>query len=135
MACSSDDKKAAPVAAKGALRLPESIVINKKHPLAKYLELAGYRLTEKGEGKLDVRLGVVNHSDADITDLEIAVTLRPNTGKEDEPPVCSFKTKVPAIGPQEIKDVTVQVPTKLRVYEMPDWQFLRGEFEILAPAP
>jgi hypothetical protein len=42
---------------------------------------------------------------------------------------------VASLGPQENKDVTVTVPTKLRLYELPDWQFLRAQFEITSPAP
>jgi len=41
----------------------------------------------------------------------------------------------PRWGPQEIKDVTASTETKLRIYEMPDWQFIRAEVEILAPEP
>jgi hypothetical protein len=42
---------------------------------------------------------------------------------------------VPSLGPQEVKDISATALTKLRIYEMPDWQFIRAEVEITSPAP
>jgi hypothetical protein len=116
---------------------PEAImtVIANKHPLAKYLELSGYRLTENGVGKLTVKFVVVNHSEADIGDLTLKVRLVTTAAKPEDPPITEFEAKVPALGPQEIKDVSATATTKLRIYELPDWQFIRAEVEILSPAP
>jgi hypothetical protein len=61
------------------------------------------------------------------------VDLRTTAGKSDDPPVCSFSTKIAALGPLELKPVTVMVPTKLRIYELPDWQFLKPDFRITSP--
>ena len=65
----------------------------------------------------------------------LAISFAGTAAKPGDEPVATFEAKVPSVGPEETKDVTVEVPTKLRIYELPDWQFLRGEFEILAPAP
>jgi len=43
--------------------------------------------------------------------------------------------KVPALGPLETRDVSAAGKTTLRAYEMPDWQFLRADYEILSPKP
>ncbi len=106
-----------------------------KHPLNKYIEVMGFRMAEQGAGKLKITFAVVNHSDADIGDLGLKIKLTTSAAKPDDPPVAEFETKIPSLGPQENKDVTVNVPTKLRIYELPDWQFLRGQFEITSPAP
>lgn len=106
-----------------------------KHPLAKYLELVGLRMAESGPGKLKITFGVVNHSDADIGNLALKVHLTTSVAKPDDPPIADFDANVPDLGPQENKDVSVVVPTKLRIYELPDWQFLRAKFEITAPSP
>jgi len=132
-ACSSPDTKPG----KSSLPAPSpgvSVAIN-KHPLAKYLELVGYRMAESGAGKLKITFGVVNHSDADIGDLGLHVKLVTSAAKPEDPPIAEFDAKVPSLGPQENKDVSVIVPTKLRIYELPDWQFLRDQFEITSPAP
>src|SRR5579885_647564 len=106
-----------------------------KHPLNKYIEVMGFRMAEQGAGKLKITFAVVNHSDADIGDLGLKIKLTTSASKPEDPPVAEFEAKVPSLGPGENKDVTVTVPTKLRIYELPDWQFLRAQFEITSPAP
>jgi hypothetical protein len=103
-----------------------------KHRYAKLIELAGFRVTEKSPGHLEVRFGAVNHSIADLGEIELTVNLKARTAKEEEPPFASFPCKV-SLGPLEWKDVVVDIPTKLRVYELPDWQFIRATFDITAP--
>lgn len=131
--CSSPPPPAKPAKA-GA---PESTVTTfaAKHPLGKYLELSGYRLAEKGAGKLAVKLVVINHSEADIGDLTLKIRLVTTAAKPEDPPITEFEAKVPSLGPQEIKDVSAMANTKLRIYELPDWQFIRAEVEITSPAP
>jgi hypothetical protein len=114
---------------------PTSAVPTKKHPLTKYVELVGFRLSEAGGGKLKVKFVVVNHSEADIGDLGVRVRLTTSSAKPGDPPIGEFDVKVPSLGPEEIQDVTAAVPTKLRIYELPDWQFLKAEFEITSPQP
>ncbi len=112
---------------------PTSAVPTKKHPLAKYVELVGFRMTEAGGGKLKIRFVVVNHSEADIGDLAVKVRLSTSSAKPEDPPIAEFEAKVPSLGPEEIQEVTAMVPTKLRIYELPDWQFIKAEFEITSP--
>jgi len=114
---------------------PTSATPTKKHPLAKYIELVGFRLSEAGGGKLKVKFVVVNHSEADIGDLGVRVRLTTGSAKPDDDPIATFDVKVPALGPEEIQDVSATTPSKLRIYELPDWQFLKAEFEILSPQP
>ena len=106
-----------------------------KHPLAKYLELSGYRLSETAAGKVTVKFVVVNHSEADIGDLTLKIRLVTTAAKPEDPPITEFEAKVPSLGPQEVKDISATALTKLRIYEMPDWQFIRAEVEITSPAP
>lgn len=109
--------------------------VNTSNPVAKYIELVGLRVTERSPGHLIVQFGVVNHSEADVGDVKMAVKLGTTAAKPGEPPLISFNSQVSRLGPSELKDVTVEVPTKLRVYELPDWQFLKAEFEITEPKP
>ncbi|HEV2689774.1 MAG TPA: hypothetical protein VGV35_14530 [Bryobacteraceae bacterium] len=105
----------------------------RSNPVAKYIELVGFRVGEKSAGHLQVEFGVVNHSEADIGDLKMDVNLRTSAAKAGDPPLVTFSAKVPALGPSELKQVTVDVPTALRVYELPDWQFLKADFQIAEP--
>ncbi len=55
--------------------------------------------------------------------------------KPTDDPVAEFDAKIPALGPQETQELTATAATKLRVYELPDWQFIRADFDITSPAP
>lgn len=132
-ACSSPDTNA--TKKKGPPEPPGAATAVGKNPLAKYLEVVGFRLAEEGPGKLKVTFGVVNHSEADMGDLTLKIRLTTTAAKPDDPPITEFDAKVPNLGPQEMKDVTATAPTKLRIYELPDWQFLRGTFEVVSPGP
>jgi len=107
---------------------------NTSNSIAKYIELVGFRITEKGAGHLIVQFAVVNHSEADIGDVKMNVNVGTTAAKPGDPPLISFPAQVSHLGPSELKDVTVEVPTKLRVYELPDWQFLKVDFQITEPA-
>jgi hypothetical protein len=132
--CSSPAPEAKQTKSGEAPRTATSVIAS-KHPLAKYLELGGFRLSEMGSGKIVVKFAVINHSDADIGDLVLNVKLTTTAAKPEDPPITQFEAKVPALGPREIKDVSASASTKLRIYEMPDWQFIRAEAEITSPAP
>ncbi len=101
--------------------------------VAKYLELAGFRLDEKGPGTLQIRFALINHSDADLGDITLQVNVRATTARSTDPPLFSFPATVQGVGPGDVKDITVTAPTKLRVYELPDWQFLQADFKVTSP--
>jgi hypothetical protein len=126
---SSSDKQT-----KGAPPIPAHFTAsNVSNPIAKYIEVVGLRVTEKSPGHLVVQFGVVNHSEADVGDVKLTVNLGTTAAKPGEPPLITFPVQVSRLGPSELKDATVEVPTKLRVYELPDWQFLKADFEIIEP--
>ena len=114
---------------------PGPAAVTAKHPLAKYIELSGFRLTEAGPGKLKVQFAGINHSEADLGELVVKVKLVTSASKPEDPPVAEFETKIPSLGPLEVRNLEASAPTKLRVYELPDWQFLRAQFEITSPPP
>lgn len=95
------------------------------NPVFRNVELTGLRLTEDAKQKPFVQVVVVNHSGADLGDLNAKVNLKAGA-KKDQEPVGTFTLKT-SLGPYESKDVKAPLETKLRVYELPDWQFLRAE--------
>ena len=98
------------------------------NPAFKNIELTGLRLTEDGKQKAQLQFVVVNHSAADLGEIAAKVNLRAGSGAKDQAPFATFSFKT-NLGPYEAKDLKVPVDTKLRVYELPDWQFLRAEIE------
>jgi hypothetical protein len=133
--CGGGQEVAKAPTAKGELELlSKPLPTNGKiHPLAKNLELGGFRISEPKPGTLRVKFNVVNHSLADLGDIEMNVSLMAAGSKADDPPICVLKVKVPSLGPEESKAVEATTSIKLRVYELPDWQFIRAGFEITAP--
>jgi len=126
---SSSDKQA-----KAAPAIPAHFTAtNTSNPIAKYIELVGFRVRERSPGHLIVKFGVVNHSEADVGDVKMKVNLSTTAAKPGDPPLISFPAQVSGLGPTDLKDVTVEIPTKLRVYELPDWQFLKADLEITEP--
>jgi hypothetical protein len=133
--CSSGQEVAKAPSTKGEPELfSKPIATNgKTHPLAKNIELGGFRISEPKPGTLRIKFNVVNHSLADLGDLEMNVSLAQAGSKPEDPPICVLKVKVPSLGPEESKAVEASTTTKLRVYELPDWQFIRAFYEITSP--
>ena len=105
----------------------------KANTLQKYVEVVGMRLTEDAKKRPEVRFVVVNHSGAEIADLSATVNLWARTAKSDEEAVGTFSFKVAALGAYESKEMSGVLNTKLRVYELPDWQNLVAEIQITSP--
>jgi hypothetical protein len=124
--CSSSGKQVKPASTAAAQT-------SSKNPNAKYIELVGFRVNEKSPGHLQVQFGVVNHSEADLGQVKLDVSLGTTAAKPGDPPLVTFSAKVPSLGPAELKPLTVDVPTKLRIYELPDWQFLKADFDLIEP--
>jgi hypothetical protein len=132
--CSSPPPETAPAKAASPFG-PGPASTSSKSPLAKFIELAGFRLSEKGGKQLQIKFSAINHSDADLSEMQVHVRLLTTAAKPGDAPVAEFDAKIPGLGPQEDHDVLALTTTTLRVYEMPDWQFLRADFDITSPAP
>jgi hypothetical protein len=61
------------------------------------------------------------------------VNLWARTPKSDEEAVGTFSFKVPSLGAYESRELSGVLNTKLRVYELPDWQNLVAEIQITSP--
>jgi hypothetical protein len=122
------------VAASGTtMEAPSAKAGGKPNPYQKFIEVTGVRLFQDPKKKVAARFVVVNHSEGEIADLSATVEIRGRTSNESEEPVGSFKFKLPALGPNESKELTVNVDTKLRVYELPDWQKVDARVLVTAP--
>jgi hypothetical protein len=104
------------------------------NPLQKYVEVVGLRLINENK-KPVAKFVVVNHSNTEIDGLAANVRLWASTSRSEEDSIGSFRLKLPAIGPNESKDMTEPLKTKLKMYELPDWQNTTAEIEITSPAP
>jgi len=106
---------------------------SKNSPWSKQIEVVGFRLTQNKAKKTEVHFLVVNHSGAEVQDLAGTVSLMARASKVDEAPIGAFSFKVPTLGPYESKEMIGLVNTKLKVYELPDWQNLDQRVQITSP--
>jgi hypothetical protein len=103
------------------------------NPYAKVLEVTGVRIVEDAKKRATAQFLVVNHSPADLPDLELEVVLTTTTAKAGDDPLAVMAVKTGAIPANGSKDVSAALNTKLRAYELPDWQFLKASFTMKAP--
>ncbi|MBV8730185.1 MAG: hypothetical protein JO336_10280 [Acidobacteriia bacterium] len=111
---------------------PSAAAGGKTSPLQKYVEISGVRFTADPKRKIMVKFIVTNHSDADLSGLSGNVTIWGRTQKSEEDAVgtFAFNTSVP---PESSQEVTAPLTTKLKIYELPDWQNVNTDLQITAP--
>jgi hypothetical protein len=102
-------------------------------PLQKYIEVVGIRLTSDAKKKPVAKFVVVNHASSEFANVAATVTLWASTSRSEEDAIGSFSFKLPAIAANESKELTEAFKTKLKVYELPDWQFATAEVQITSP--
>jgi hypothetical protein len=123
-----------PNAPSAAVESPAAKPGAQTHPLQKFIEVAGVRFVpdpKKKDGTL-VKFLIVNHSDSDISGLAGNVTVwgRTQKSEEDAQGTFSFST---SLGPNEFKELSAPFNTKLKIYELPDWQNVTTDVQITAP--
>ncbi|HUP02421.1 MAG TPA: zinc ribbon domain-containing protein [Bryobacteraceae bacterium] len=105
----------------------------KDNPFLKFIEISGMRFAEdpKDKAKTVVKFVITNHSDDEVHGLSgtVAIVAR---GDKTGQPVAGF-TFVTSLGPEEAKDLTTALDTKLKPYELPDWQYAQPMLQITAP--
>jgi hypothetical protein len=106
------------------------------NPWQKVIEVSGLRLMEdpKNKNKILARFLVTNHSGSGLTGLAGNVTLWGDTRKSDEDALGTFSF-ITNIDGYESKEVSTPLTTKLKVYELPDWQKTTTDLQITAPTP
>ena len=104
------------------------------NPIQKYIEISGLRFAEdpKHKEKTLVRFMLTNHSDAEILGLAGNVTVWGATRKSEEDAEGTF-TFATDVKPMDSKEITAPLNTKLKIYELPDWQNVTTDLQITAP--
>ncbi|HCC57725.1 MAG TPA: hypothetical protein DEQ47_10775 [Solibacterales bacterium] len=102
------------------------------NPLQKYIEVIGIRLVQDKAHRIEARFVVVNHATTELDDVSATVTLWASTAKSEEDPVGTFTFKIPNLPANDSKELSAPLNTKLKIYEMPDWQNLTADLQINA---
>jgi hypothetical protein len=105
----------------------------KTSPYQKYIEISGVRFLVDPKKKTEARFVITNHSNADLLGLGGNVTVwgRTRNSEEDAAGTFTFSTDLKAY---ESKELTAPLNTKLKIYELPDWQNVSTDVQITAPA-
>jgi hypothetical protein len=105
----------------------------KTSPYQKYIEISGVRFLTDPKKKTEARFVIINHSNADLLGLGGNVTVwgRTRNSEEDAAGTFTFTTDLKAY---ESKELTAPLNTKLKIYELPDWQNVSTDVQITAPA-
>jgi hypothetical protein len=104
------------------------------NPWQKFVEVSGVRFTEdpKHKGQIVVKFVVTNHSESELSNLAGNVTIWAGTKKSDEDAQGTFAFKT-SVGPHDSKELTVPFTTKLKVYELPDWNLINTDLQVTGP--
>jgi hypothetical protein len=102
-------------------------------PLQKYVEVVGIRLMLDSKKKVEARFVVVNHSANELDDLSGTVTLWASTSRSEEDSVGTFTFKIGSLGSYESKEMSAPLNSKLKIYELPDWQNATPEVQFTTP--
>jgi hypothetical protein len=103
------------------------------NPLQKSVEITGLRFVTENKSPA-VKFAVVNHGGSEIAGLAGTVTLWASTSRSEEDSIGSFKFTLEDIGPGDMKELSAPFKTKLKMYELPDWQNATAELQITSPA-
>ncbi len=75
-------------------------------PLAKAIEVTGFRIQMDPAKKSEIQYLVVNHSPARFSGVTVYVTLYTADAKAGQPPLCRFQFTAPNLAPFQAKDMT-----------------------------
>jgi hypothetical protein len=104
------------------------------NPLQKYIEVTGIRIVTESK-KTMARFVVVNHSGAEMAGVSGKVTLLAGQSRSDATVVGSFTFLANALPANGSAELTAPLDTKMKAYELPDWQAAFAQVEITSPAP
>jgi hypothetical protein len=105
----------------------------KTNPLQKQIEITGVRFSQDAKKKTMVTFVIVNHSAAEIGGLAGNVTIWGSTKKSEEDAQGTF-TFTTDMAPYQSKEISAPLNSKLKIYELADWQNITTDVQITAPA-
>ena len=105
----------------------------KPHPLQSAIEVAGFRILEGSNRRLELQFIVINHSAVSIENLGGTIQLQTKDKKGNVSPFVSFPFRAGELGAYKTKELKTTLTTNLRAYELPDWQFLDAKLTVTAP--
>ena len=104
--------------------------VEPSHPLAQSIEVTGFRFVMDVNKKPEIHYLVVNHSAAELSDMNVFVTVRMANAKAGQPPLFRFSFRSTGLAPFDSKEMTSAIEKLPRPVTLPDWHDLRAEVQI-----
>lgn len=98
-----------------------------EHPFARFVEVAGVRVTSGASHKLQLEYIVVNHSSHELTALGIRLALRSGDNASNAAPLFTVFSKLPSLGPYQSREIRTEIDPPERAASLTDWQSIRTE--------
>jgi hypothetical protein len=97
-----------------------------EHPAARSVEVAGIRVLTPPRRKPQVQFLVINHSSNEITGLNIHLMVSSADAASDAP-LFTVSSIVSSLGPDQSREIRVDVNAPIQSSDVPDWQHLRTQ--------
>ena len=124
-------QSSAPATAPAQTATAAPAVVN---PLQKYVEVTGFRLVTENKQQM-VRFVVINHSGAEMADVNGKVTMVAGPSRAESVSVGTFRFAAKSLRAHGSAELSAPFDTKMKAYELPDWQTTMATVEITSPAP
>ncbi len=118
------------VAAEPRPPIEDNPVAQASYPLAKYIEVTGFRIVVDLNKKSEIHYLAVNHSSTRLSDLNVFVTLRSASARPGQPPICRFSFKAADLGPFESREMISSIEKLSRPVAVPEWQDLKADVQV-----
>jgi hypothetical protein len=99
-------------------------------PLAKPLEVTGFRIQIDPAKKPQIQYLVVNHTPTRLNGVTVSVTLYALDAKAGQPPLCKFHFAAPNLAPYQAKEMSSALEQISRPYTLPKWEDLRAAVDV-----
>lgn len=100
--------------------------VAEEHPAARSVEVAGIRILTPPRRKPQVQFLVINHSASEITGLDIHLAVS-SADAATGAPLFTVSSIVSSLGPEQSREIRVDVNAPLQPSDIPDWQRLRAQ--------
>jgi hypothetical protein len=99
-------------------------------PLAKSIEVTGFRILTGPARKPEIQYLVVNHTPARFSGVTVYVTLYAADAKAGQPPLCRFQFAAPNLAAYQSKEMSSAIEQAPRQITLPAWDDLRAAVDI-----
>jgi len=99
-------------------------------PLAKSIEVTGFRMQTGPSKKQEIQYLVVNHTPARFSSVTVYVTLYAVDAKAGQPPLCRFQFAAPNLAPYQAKEMSSAIEPTARQVTLPAWDDVRAAVDI-----